>query len=189
VIERNEFLDLLAARRTDEIVVYTMSPYTYWGEASPSELNFFVAGAMGFASSVGLGVALAQPNRRVWVLDGDGSLLMNLGTLATISQQRPANLVHIVLNNGVYELVGHVPTPQPQQFSITGVARAAGIEQVHELTTRAEADERLSGILAESGPVLLNVRVGRAPKKTVPGLKTFSDGAQAVRSVRAALVG
>src|SRR5690554_5849197 len=92
MIERNEFLDLLAERRTDEIVIFTMSPYTYWGEASPSPLNFFVAGAMGFASSVGLGVALAQPNRRVWVIDGDGSLLMNLGTLVTIADQAPANL-------------------------------------------------------------------------------------------------
>jgi thiamine pyrophosphate-dependent acetolactate synthase large subunit-like protein len=189
MIERNEFLDLLADRRTDEIVVYTMSPYTYWGETSPSDLNFFVAGAMGFASSVGLGLALAQPNRRVWVLDGDGSLLMNLGTLATISQHRPANLVHIVLNNGVYELVGHVPTPQPEQFSITGVARAAGIEQVRELVTIEEAEDQLTEILSESGPVLLNVKVGQAPKKTVPGLKTFSDGAGAVRAVRSALVG
>src|SRR4051812_39770833 len=189
MIDRNEFLDLLAQRRTDEVVVYTMSPYNYWGDASPSPLNFFVAGAMGFASSVGLGVALAQPERRVWVLDGDGSLLMNLGTLATISQHRPANLVHIVLNNGVYELVGHVPTPQPEQFSITGVAREAGYERVHELTTLDDVNEQLSAIVAEEGPVLLNVQVGRAPAKTVPGLKTFSDGAEAVRRVRAALVG
>ena len=188
MIDRNEFLDLLAARREDEIVVYTMSPYTYWGEASPSELNFFVAGAMGFASSVGLGMALAQPDRRVWVLDGDGSLLMNLGTLATISQHRPSNLVHIVLNNGVYELVGHVPTPQTNRFSITGVAREAGIDQVYELATRKEAEDRLTNILSAPGPVLLNAKVGRAPKKTVPGLKTFSDGAGAVRSLRAALV-
>src|SRR5688572_28040291 len=102
---------------------------------------------MGFASWVGLGVELAQTDRRVWVLDGDGSLLMNLGTLATISQHRPPNLVHIVLNNGLYELVGHVPIPQPEQFSITGVARESGYERVHELTTVDDANEQLSAIL------------------------------------------
>ncbi len=189
MIDRNEFLDLLAERRTDEVAVYTMSPYTYWGAASPSPLNFFVAGAMGFASSVGLGIALARPDRRVWVLDGDGSLLMNLGTLATIAQQGPANLVHIVLNNGVYELVGHVPTPVTGKLSIPGLASAAGYATVRELASLDEAKQQLPSILAAEGPVLLNVKVGFAQPKTVPGLKTFSDGPQAVRDVRAALAG
>jgi pimeloyl-ACP methyl ester carboxylesterase len=162
MIDRDEFLDLLAERRTDEIVVYTMSPYTYWGSVSPSPLNFFVAGAMGFASSVGLGAALAQPDRRVWVIDGDGSLLMNLGTLATIAQQAPANLVHIVMNNGVYELVGHVPTPVNDNLSLTGLASAAGIQTVHELSTLDEAKQQLPAILDEQGPVFLNVKVSFA---------------------------
>jgi thiamine pyrophosphate-dependent acetolactate synthase large subunit-like protein len=189
VIDRNEFLDLLAERRTDEIAVYTMSPYTYWGEASPSPANFFVAGAMGFASSVGLGIALAKPERRVWVLDGDGSLLMNLGTLVTIAQQAPTNFVHIVLNNGVYELVGHVPTPVTVKTSIPALASAAGYETVHELTTVDEAKMKLPSILDSRGPVLLNAKVSHARPKTVPGLKTFSDGPHAVLAVRAALAG
>lgn len=187
MIERNDFLQLLADHRTDEVVVYTMSPYNFWGDLSPSPLNFFVAGAMGFASSVGLGIALAQPDRKVWVLDGDGSLLMNLGTLVTTAGHAPSNLVHFVLDNGIYELVGDVPTLRPAGFSFAGMASAAGIPRVHELTTAAEAQQAIPGVLDGDGPAFITVKVTRAPKKTVPGMKTFSDGADNVRRVRAGL--
>ena len=78
MMNRNEMLKTLAQVRKDEFVVYTMSAMKGWLPYSDSPLDLFVAGAMGFASSVGVGLALAQPQRKVWVLDGDGSLLMNL---------------------------------------------------------------------------------------------------------------
>src|SRR4051794_28174992 len=173
MIERNDFLQLLADHRTDEVVVFTMSPYNFWGDLSPSPLNFFVAGAMGFASSVGLGIALARPDRKVWVLDGDGSLLMNLGTLVTIANLAPSNLVHFVLDNGIYELVGEVPTLRPVGCSFTAMARAAGIRRAHELTTAADAQEAIPNLLYGDGSAFISVKVTRGPKKTVPGLKTF----------------
>ena len=110
-MNRNEMLKFLAQARRDEIVVYTMSAMKGWLPFSDSPLDLFVAGAMGFASSVGIGLALAQPQRKIWVLDGDGSLLMNLGTLVTIADQALPNLIHFVLENGIYEIPGQVPLP------------------------------------------------------------------------------
>ena len=87
--------------RGDAVVVSTMTPNRYWSTVSESpELDIPVFGAMGKASSVALGIAVARPDRRVMVLDGDGAVLMNLGTLVTIAGQAPANLVHFVFEDG-----------------------------------------------------------------------------------------
>ena len=89
-------------------------------------------GAMGSVSSIGLGLALARPDLRVVVLDGDGSLLMNLGSLATISAQRPVNLVHIVFDNRMYETTGGQPTHTAAGVNLAAIARAAGLTAVRE---------------------------------------------------------
>lgn len=99
MMQRSKLLEVISEMRTDEIVVATMSAIKDWGRLSSSALDFYVAGAMGYASSVGLGLALAQAKRKVVVLDGDGSLLMNLGTLVTIVGVQPKNLIHFVLEN------------------------------------------------------------------------------------------
>lgn len=94
--------------------------------------NFYMWGAMGSVSSIGLGLALARPDLRVFVLDGDGSLLMNLGSLATISTQRPANLVHIVFDNRMYETTGGQATHTAMGINLAAIARATGLPQVRE---------------------------------------------------------
>src|SRR4051812_27999151 len=97
---RIPYLDALAAlgrRRRDEVVITTMTSSRVWSHVTARpELDLSFGGCMGKASSLGLGLALGQPERRVWVLDGDGSLVMNLGTLVTIAQQAPPNLTHFV---------------------------------------------------------------------------------------------
>ena len=100
MMERRKALELLASRITDEIVVATYSSASEWIEIIDRPLNYFSSGAMGLASSHGLGLALARPDRRVIVLDGDGSLLMNLGTLVTIGRVAPKNFTHLVFQNG-----------------------------------------------------------------------------------------
>ena len=89
--------------------------------------NFYTWGSMGLASSIGLGLALARPELRVIVLDGDGSLLMNLGSLATIGLLRPANLIVIVMDNEEYATTGGQPTPTAHGADLEGAARAMGI--------------------------------------------------------------
>jgi Thiamine pyrophosphate enzyme, C-terminal TPP binding domain len=89
--------------------------------------NFYTWGSMGMASSIGLGLALARPDVRVFVLDGDGSLLMNLGSLATIGLLRPSNLVLVVMDNEEYATTGGQPTPTAQGADLEAAARAMGI--------------------------------------------------------------
>jgi thiamine pyrophosphate-dependent acetolactate synthase large subunit-like protein len=102
--------------------------------------NFYTWGSMGLASSVGLGLALARPDARVIVLDGDGSLLMNLGSLATIGLLRPANLVVIVMDNGEYATTGGQPTPTAHGADLDAAARAMGIAST--ATVRNEEELR-----------------------------------------------
>jgi sulfopyruvate decarboxylase subunit beta len=106
MMKRDECLRVLAAHVTDEIVIAVYASAFDWLELAPRELNYFAFGAMGLAAAHGLGFALGNPRRRVIVLDGDGSLLMNLGTLVTIAAAAPANLVHFVCRNGTYEANG-----------------------------------------------------------------------------------
>lgn len=101
------------------------------------ENYFYLQHAMGLASSMGLGIALARPERSVVVLDGDGSLLMNLGTLTTLARYRPRNLVHVVFDNASLLSVGGFPTATATGSDLAGMARAAGIPRV---VTVAETD-------------------------------------------------
>ncbi len=165
MMNRTEVLKTLAEFRTDEIVVFTMTSMTEWPPLSPSSLNFQVSGAMGYASSVGLGLAMACPDRRVIVLDGDGSLLMNLGTLVTISNESPTNLIHCVLENGMYELPGQVPLPASGKLSLCGVARAVGLPKVYEFDNLNDLRERLPNLLHEPGPVFLGLKVALGPRE------------------------
>ena len=96
---------------------------------------FYLEHAMGLASSMGLGIALSLPHHKVVVLDGDGSLLMNLGTLSTLARYRPGNLLHIVFDNESLLSVGGFPTATATGTDLAGIARASGIPQVEEADT------------------------------------------------------
>lgn len=100
------------SQRDDAVVVYTMSPVRSCEAVSEEpDLDLPIFGGMDKASSVGLGLALAQPSKKVIVLEGDGGLLMNLGTLVTIAGQEPENLVYFVFDDGVYNTTGGQPVP------------------------------------------------------------------------------
>jgi sulfopyruvate decarboxylase subunit beta len=99
--------------------------------------NFYMLGSMGLASSIGLGLALARPERKVMVLDGDGSVLMNLGTLATIAHHAPENYLLVILDNGCYGSTGSQPTCTYLGTDLFALAKAAGVKKVG-LVERAE---------------------------------------------------
>jgi len=99
---------------------------------------FYLEHAMGVASSMGLGIALSMPEHQVVVLDGDGSLLMNLGTLSTMARYKPGNLLHIVLDNESLLSVGGFPTATATGTDLAGVARASGVPRVEEAKTVAD---------------------------------------------------
>ena len=114
--------------------------------------NFYTWGSMGLASSIGLGVALARPGVRVIVLDGDGSLLMNLGSLATIGLLQPKNLLVIVMDNELYATTGGQPTPTAHGADLAAAARAMRVEST---TVRDESE--LRGAIARTGLIVAKV--------------------------------
>lgn len=156
----------------DEIVVTNNGgASTEWAALGRPDSHLQVK-TLGLCSSIGLGLALALPRRTVIVLDGDGSLLMNLSTLATIARQRPPNLLHVVFDNGVYEASGGTATQTARDGRAAGVdlaaiARAAGIAAVHAVDELADFTARFAASLHGGGPTFIHARV-EASRERVP---------------------
>jgi sulfopyruvate decarboxylase subunit beta len=158
-MRRSDVLRAIAEERQDSVVVATMTVLEPWREASPSELNLGCVGFMGGSSGLGLGLALAQPERRVVVLDGDGSLLMQLGSLATIAGAQPPNYYHFLFHNGVYETSGSQQIPAEGRIDFAGLARAAGYRASYQFDDLEELRSGLPGLLGERGPIFVELRV------------------------------
>ena len=120
--------------------------------------NFYMIGSMSVAPAIGLGVALAQPRRKVLIFDGDGNVLMGLGTLATIGALKPKNLVHIVFDNEVYGSTGNQPTIS-QVIPLDQVAKAAGYRNVERVRELEDLIYDVGVMLKEEGPSFLLVKV------------------------------
>jgi sulfopyruvate decarboxylase subunit beta len=120
--------------------------------------NFYMLGSMGLASSIGLGLALAHPERRVIVLDGDGSVLMNLGTLATIAHHARRNYLLVILDNCCYGSTGSQPTCTHLGTDLEGIAKSAGVARTRTVTDA----EGFSRALRENGVVIMKVEIGNA---------------------------
>jgi phosphonopyruvate decarboxylase len=162
---------LHAARGEQDIVVTTMAPARVWMQlgAGPRDL-VLVPSAMGHATSFGLGLALAQPLRRVVICNGDGSMLMNLGALVSITAAAPRNLVLIVFDNGVYEVTGSQPTPGAAMARAGGasidfaaMARAAGFPSVFHFSELAAWTRELRAVLRAPGPSFVTIDVSSIP--------------------------
>ncbi len=130
--------------------------------------NFYMLGSMGLAFPIALGVALAQPRRRVIGIEGDGSLLMNLGCLATIAMVAPANLTLVVMDNGVYEITGGQPTASAQRCDFVEVARATGIAHSAWAQDTSDFVRLVQAALERTGPSLIGARIERGPAIAQP---------------------
>ena len=166
-----EALTILAHHRTNEIVVTHKTTARQWVMISTmDDMDVPIWGAMGKASSFSLGLALACPNRRIVVLDADGSLLMNLGTLVTIAEMAPANLVLFVFENGVYRITGRQPIPGKLKVDFAAIAKGAGFPKVYTIANSEDLDGNLEQILHEEGPVFVDLKITVPPDKAVPVL-------------------
>jgi thiamine pyrophosphate-dependent acetolactate synthase large subunit-like protein len=154
-------LEVVLRLRTDQIVVTTMGSAREWPRLSNHPLDFhYIPSAMGQASSIGLGLALAQPEREVIVFTGDGSLLMNLGCLTTLAASRAKNLTLIVLDNGVYEVTGGQKTAgQIARVDFAGFATAAGIESVATFDDQIDWQNAAATVLKMPGPRFVSLIV------------------------------
>jgi thiamine pyrophosphate-dependent acetolactate synthase large subunit-like protein len=126
---------------------------------------------MGGAAGLGLGLALAQPQRRVIVVDGDASLLMELGVLNTVAQRAPANLLHVVIHNGTqFTGLANIKAPV-SDFSYAQAARNAGYRHADTIEQPAAWPQRLGALLAQDGPAFVELRVEPMPQQSGPGFE------------------
>jgi phosphonopyruvate decarboxylase len=158
MMKRDECFRILARHIKDAAVVATYSSAVDWVAASPRPLNYLSIGAMGLDSSHGLGLALGRPDRRVVVLQGDGSLLMNLGSLVTIAAVAPKNLIHFVAHNETYEANGGHPIPQ-QKVDFASLARAAGYAATYDFSDLDAFTQQVAHVLEQDGPVFATLHV------------------------------
>jgi phosphonopyruvate decarboxylase len=179
-----DVLRAIAKARGEAICVPTMTTAPAWRDIAPDDLSVTCAGFMGGASALGLGLALARPDRRVIVFDGDGSLLMQLGSLATIAGAKPRNLVHLVFKNGVYHTSGSQETPGGLTVDFVAMAKGAGYRSALAISELEEFRRRLPAILEAEGPILVELHTTLADKTpmTSPGGRPFHEQVERVRS-------
>ena len=159
-MKKVDALQALARHRTDQVVVTSMSVVRPWARLSLDLLDFASAdSAMGHTADFALGIALARPERRVVCLNGDGSMLMTLGTLVTVAGAAAENFLLIVINNGTYEITGNQQLPPAEPLDFVGIASAAGIPNTGSFDDATVFDEALPELLTQRGPTLVVLQV------------------------------
>src|SRR5580692_2126797 len=144
---------LVAKLKKDEAVIGGIgnTNFDLWSSGHRPQ-NFYMLGSMGLTIPIAFGVAIAQPHRHVVALEGDGSLLMQLGCLATIAAQKPANLTIVIMDNGLYQITGGQKTPAAGTADYVALARAAGLAKSSWAADEEDFDALIDAALAEGGP-------------------------------------
>ena len=159
-LDRRDVVARLLADRADLLVVSGLGSATYdFAAAGDDPRNFYLWGAMGGTAAIALGLALAQPDKPVLGITGDGDLLMGLGTLSTIGAQAPANLTIIVLDNEAYGETGAQPSATAHGTDLTAIARASRMNTVAEITDMAAVDALATRLHAGDGPLFASIKI------------------------------
>ncbi len=172
-LKRIEAIQIITkALKGDEIVIVTTGKpsrelFSVWDRAN----NFYMQGSMGHAASIGLGVALYRPEKKVVVLDGDGAILMHMGVLSSIGHYKPSNFYHIILDNESYETTGDQDTTSPTT-NLAAVAKACGYRAAAEASSGEELAQKLKLLLKEGGPAFLRVKINRIPTLDIPRISS-----------------
>jgi thiamine pyrophosphate-dependent acetolactate synthase large subunit-like protein len=186
---------IVARAAGSDPLVITMSTMKVLPGVAPQARFVSCVPLMGGASSMGLGIALARPDLRVWVLDGDASLLMELGSLVTVAEAAPRNLVHLVFDNAVqFGGTANLAIPRGGAVDFCGMAKAAGYREALRVDSEASLEQALAALPAAPGPILLQVLVApdpayysqTTPQREIPDNQLTRMGDEA-RRMRAAL--
>lgn len=165
MIDQVELMRIVDQHRQNAVVVPAMRANIGWAEVSSNVARDVPAsGAMGKTNSFALGVALAKPEEKVIIFDGDGSLLMNLGALVTIANKAPTNLYHFVMDNGVYATTGGQEVPGSETTDYEEMGRSAGYAHSYSFDNLEDFATQAEQILSEDGPSLIHV-------KTIPNIR------------------
>jgi len=187
MLERRAVVARILKDRGDALVVTGLGSTT-WDTAAAGDNpnNLYLWGGMGGAASCGLGLALAQPDRRVLVITGDGEMLMGLGSLATLAVQKPANLAVCVIDNERYGETGMQRTHTAFGVDLTAMAKAAGFKTTALVRTKPELDGIVKKLVTAPGPLFVAIKVSTDP---VPMVLPSRDGAWILRRFRHTLLG
>jgi thiamine pyrophosphate-dependent acetolactate synthase large subunit-like protein len=165
VMNRFELTQSLVAQlKHEEAVIGGIgnANFDLWA-CGPRPQNFYMLGSMGLAVPIALGTAIAQPRRHVVALEGDGSLLMQLGCLATVAMRAPKNLTIVVWDNGIYQITGAQPTATAVSADLVAVARGAGIANSAWAADEDDFEQLLAAALKDGGPSLIAARIDGEP--------------------------
>lgn len=186
-LERRRAVAAILAERGDAIAVSSLGNPTYdLAAAGDTPLNFYLWGAMGGALMVALGLALAQPDRRVLAFLGDGEIMMGLGSLASVAVAAPKNLTAIVIDNERYAETGGQLAHTGRGVDLVSIARAAGFADVRAVHAEAELAAAVSWVYAAKGPLLLGLKVS---DETAKPFLPPRDGPYLRSRLREALLG
>jgi thiamine pyrophosphate-dependent acetolactate synthase large subunit-like protein len=163
MIDNTDAVRLIDSKRRGAVMVATMIANDMQiglpSVTTNEKLDVSLSGAMSKASSLALGLALACPERKVIVLDGDGSLLMNLGSLVTVAEKSPHNLFHFLFDNGVYAVTGGQPVPGLGHTDWVGMANSAGYAASYSFDNLEDLSTRIDEILGTMGPVFIHLSI------------------------------
>jgi len=185
-LDRRAVMAGILAARGDVLIVTGLGSTCYDAGIADHPNTFYLWGGMGAAAMTGLGLALAQPERRVLVLTGDGEMLMAMGAFATIGAQKPGNLSLAVFNNGHYSETGMQPTHTSRGVDLAAVARACGFVSSRTVATEAELSLAIPDMMAAEGPGFFDIRIST---QRYPMTIKLRDGAHIKNRFRENLLG
>jgi thiamine pyrophosphate-dependent acetolactate synthase large subunit-like protein len=165
IVNRFDLTKRLVAKLTHEEAVIGgigNTNFDLWS-AGHRPQNFYMLGSMGLAIPIAFGVALAQPHRHVIALEGDGSLLMQLGCLVTVAAHQPKNLTMVIMDNGLYQITGGQPTPAAGAADFVALARAAGLARCAWAADEEDFDNLIDAALTDGGPTFIAARIDGKP--------------------------
>lgn len=168
-MRRFEAIQKIAEIVKDELIVCNLgipSKELYKTKDRPE--NFYMLGSMGLASSIAFGVAISQPDRKIWCIDGDGSILMNLGSLTTIANNNPVNLTLIIIDNESYGSTGNQKTHTYKNTKLHIIAKGAGFENISVITEIDEIVPTLRNLESECNFILIKTEPGNADVENIP---------------------
>ncbi len=160
MIESEDVFKAFLPHRGDAIVTTTGTAGRRWSDFSTREnRDVMLGGAMGHTASAAFGLAMGLPNEKIVLFDAEGSLLMNLGVLASVAGKKPRNFFHFLLDNECYATTGGQPVPNAQEINYAGMAREAGYASTHEFDDLEDLVTNLGGIMEETGPVFVAIKI------------------------------
>ena len=185
-LDRRVAVKTILGERGDTLLVTGLGSSCYDAGTLDHPNNFYMWGGMGGAAMIGVGLALAQPKRRVLVITGDGEMLMGLGSLATIGAEKIRNLSIAVIDNELYSETGMQPTHTSRGVDLAGVAKASGFVTTGTVSTLAEVKTWIPTLYAKPGPVFLDIKVNA---NRYPLSIRLRDGVHIKNRFREALLG